>query len=39
MVKVHAEDQDTDKAPVSYEIYPGWCGFHVVRKFAIKPEE
>ena len=24
VVKVHAEDQDTEKAPVSYEIYPGW---------------
>ena len=24
VVKVHAEDQDTEKAPVFYEIYPGW---------------
>ena len=24
IVKVHAEDQDSVKAPVSYAIYPGW---------------
>ena len=24
IVKVHAEDQDSVKVPVSYAIYPGW---------------